>query len=85
MIAKRIYNKIFFSKYYSYKNYTILCPKTWHRFIVKKEAEHNETESVQQLGRETLEELNDTVYLDETENQEQRDIENMQNRETQEK
>ena len=37
MIAKRIYNTIFFSKYYSYKNYTILCPNTWHRF--KKEAE----------------------------------------------
>lgn len=51
--------------------------------LEKKEAEHNEPESVQQLGRETLEELNDTAYLDETEKQEQRDLENMQNRETQ--
>ena len=32
IIERRIYNTIFFSKYYDYKNYTILCPKTWHRF-----------------------------------------------------
>lgn len=41
--------------------------------------------NTQSLGRETLTELNDTTYLDETEKQEQRDIENMQNRGTQEK
>ena len=52
---------------------------------VKEETEYNESESVQKLGRETLEELKDTTYLDETEKQEQRDLENMQNRETQEK
>ena len=39
----------------------------------------------QSLGRETLIELKDTTYLDETEKQEQRDLGHMQNRETQEK
>ena len=48
MIAKRIYNTIFFSKYYDYKNYTILCPKTWHRFNVRncKELKQNELKNL---------------------------------------
>ena len=41
--------------------------------------------NTQSLGKETLTELNDTIYLDETEKQEQRDIENIQNRETKKK
>lgn len=52
---------------------------------VKEETEYNESESIQKLGRETLEELKDTTYLDETEKQEQRDIENMHNKGIQEK
>ena len=51
MIVKRIYNTILISKYYSYKNYTILCPNTWHRF---KSGKIN--------GKSDLKKLDDQYY-----------------------
>lgn len=56
-------------------------PKTSPEFASRE----MKSKDIQDLGRETLTELDETFYLDETEKQEQRDFENMQNRETQEK
>ena len=63
MIAKRIYNTILFNKYYDYKNYTILCPNTWHRFIRKLERYSRQVTLVSKENLKTVDDVKNYISV----------------------